>query len=56
MKVVILDVARLEFNEAKEFYEIEQTGLGAKFSAISRNLTNPAEVPFWPFASYALIV
>jgi len=37
MKVVILDVARLEFNEAKEFYEIEQTGLGAKFENEIKN-------------------
>ena len=31
MKITILEIAHLEFNEAKEFYEIEQTGLGAKF-------------------------
>ncbi len=31
MEIRILEIARLEFNEAKEFYEIEQTGLGAKF-------------------------
>ncbi len=37
MKIVILDVARLEFNEAKEFYEIEQTGLGAKFENEIKN-------------------
>ena len=37
MKIVILDVARLEFNEAKEFYEIEQTGLGAKFEKEIKN-------------------
>ncbi len=37
MKTVILDVARLEFNEAKEFYEIEQTGLGAKFENEIKN-------------------
>ena len=31
MKILILDMARLEFNEAKEFYEIEQIGLGDRF-------------------------
>ena len=31
MKIRILKVAQIEFNEAKEYYEIEQTGLGKKF-------------------------
>ncbi|OGW48948.1 MAG: plasmid stabilization protein [Nitrospirae bacterium RBG_19FT_COMBO_42_15] len=31
MKIDILEIARLEFEEAKEFYEIEQSGLGARF-------------------------
>ena len=37
MKITILEIARLEFNEAKEFYEIEQTGLGAKFENEIKN-------------------
>jgi len=37
MNITILEIARLEFNEAKEFYEIEQTGLGAKFENEIRN-------------------
>jgi mRNA-degrading endonuclease RelE of RelBE toxin-antitoxin system len=31
MKVEILEIARLEFESAKEFYEIEQAGLGKRF-------------------------
>jgi mRNA-degrading endonuclease RelE of RelBE toxin-antitoxin system len=31
MIMEILEIARREFNEAKEFYEIEQPGLGAQF-------------------------
>jgi len=31
IKIDILEIARLEFEEAKEFYEIEQSGLGARF-------------------------
>lgn len=31
MKVEILEIASLEFIAAKEFYELEQSGLGAQF-------------------------
>ena len=31
MKIKILKVAQLEFHEAREFYEIERTGLGKRF-------------------------
>ena len=31
MPIEILEIARLEFDEAKEFYEIELPGLGARF-------------------------
>ena len=31
MKVRILKVAQIEFNEAKEYYEIEQADLGNRF-------------------------
>jgi hypothetical protein len=37
MEIRILEIAQLEFNEAKEFYEIEQTGLGAKFENEIKN-------------------
>ena len=31
MKIEILEIARKEFRIAKEFYELEQSGLGARF-------------------------
>ena len=31
MKIEILQIARLEFENAQEFYELEQSGLGARF-------------------------
>ena len=31
MKIEILEIARLEFRTAKEFYELEQSGLGVRF-------------------------
>jgi hypothetical protein len=31
MKMRILDIARLEYEAARDFYEIEQAGLGARF-------------------------
>jgi len=37
LEIRILEIAQLEFNEAKEFYEIEQTGLGAKFGNEIKN-------------------
>ncbi len=40
----------MEFNEAKEFYEIEQTGLGAKFeNEIKNGLLRIQQFPqAWP--------
>ena len=48
--MTILEIARLEFNEAKEFYEIEQTGLGAKFeNEIKNGLLHIKQFPqAWP--------
>ena len=37
MKIRILKVAQLEFNESKAYYEIEQAGLGHKFEAEIKN-------------------
>jgi len=50
VKITILEIARLEFNEAKEFYEIEQTGLGAKFeNEIKNGLLHIQQFPqAWP--------
>jgi plasmid stabilization system protein ParE len=31
MKIEILEIARREFRVAKEFYELEQSGLGVRF-------------------------
>ena len=31
MKIEIIEIARREYDEAKEFYEIEQPGLGTQF-------------------------
>lgn len=31
MKIIVAQIAQREFNEAKEFYEIEKTGLGLLF-------------------------
>jgi mRNA-degrading endonuclease RelE of RelBE toxin-antitoxin system len=31
MKIEILQIARLEFENAQEFYELEQSGLGVRF-------------------------
>jgi len=31
MKIEIVKIAQQEFNESKQFYEIEQTGLGVRF-------------------------
>jgi hypothetical protein len=31
MKIEILQIAYLEFRSAQEFYELEQSGLGARF-------------------------
>lgn len=37
MNIIIAKVAKQEFNEAKEFYEIEQAGLGARFEKEIKN-------------------
>ena len=31
MKIEILEIARVEFRASKEFYELEQSGLGVRF-------------------------
>ena len=50
MKARILNVAQVEFNEAKEYYEIEQTGLGKKFEAdIKTGIKRISQFPnAWP--------
>jgi len=42
MKIEILEIARREYDEAKEFYETEQPGLGSQ----TRNKSN---IPFSAF-------
>lgn len=37
MKIIIVKIAQREFNEAKEFYEIEQAGLGVRFEKEIKN-------------------
>jgi hypothetical protein len=37
MKVMIAEIAQQEFNEAKEFYEIKQAGIGLRFEKEIRN-------------------
>ena len=48
--MVILEIARREFNEAKEFYEAEQPGLGAQFEEqIKHSLLRIQQYPeVWP--------
>lgn len=50
MEIRILEIAQLEFNEAKEFYEIEQAGLGVKFEEkIKQSLLHIQQYPqAWP--------
>lgn len=50
MKVIIAKIAQLEFNEAKEFYEIEQPGLGIRFEKeIKKSILRIKQYPFaWP--------
>lgn len=50
MQIVILEIARLEFDEAKDFYEIEQPGLGTQFEEqIKHSLTRIRQYPqAWP--------
>ena len=37
MKVIIAKIAQQEFKEAKEFYEIEQSGIGIRFEKEIKN-------------------
>lgn len=50
MTMEILEIARLEFDEAKEFYEIEQPGLGTQFDEqIKHSLLRIQQYPqAWP--------
>ena len=50
MKMEILEIARREFDEAKEFYEIEQPGLGTQFDEqIKHSLLRIQKYPqAWP--------
>jgi mRNA-degrading endonuclease RelE of RelBE toxin-antitoxin system len=50
MAIEILDIARQEFDEAKEFYEVEQQGLGALFeNRIKHSLLRIQQYPHaWP--------
>jgi hypothetical protein len=48
--VEILEIARREYDEAKEFYETEQPGLGSKFEEqIRHSLLRIQQYPqAWP--------
>jgi plasmid stabilization system protein ParE len=50
MKLVILEIARREYDEAKEFYETEQPGLGSQFKEqIRHSLLRIQQYPqAWP--------
>lgn len=50
MKIRIAKIAQQEFNEAKQFYEIEQAGLGIRFEReIKNSLLRIKEYPSaWP--------
>ena len=48
MKIDILEIARREYDEAKEFYEIEQPGLGAQFEEQIRH--SPLRIQQYPQA------
>ena len=50
MKVVVAKIARQEFNDAKEFYEIEQAGLGLRFEKeIKKSILHIKQYPYaWP--------
>jgi len=37
MKIIIAKIAQQEFNEAKEFYEIGQAGIGVRFAKEIKN-------------------
>ncbi|MFC1617417.1 hypothetical protein ACFL2K_04270 [Candidatus Margulisiibacteriota bacterium] len=44
MKIRITEIARFEFNDAKQFYEIEQTGLGQYFTGNKKISENNRKV------------
>lgn len=50
MKIEILEIARREYDEAKEFYETEQPGLGSQFKEqIRHSLLRIQQYPqAWP--------
>ena len=50
MTMEILEIARLEFDEAKEFFEIEQASLGTRFEdEIKHSLLRIQQYPqAWP--------
>ena len=50
LKIEILKIARMEYDEARAFYEIEQLGLGIKSeNAIKHSLLRIQQYPFaWP--------
>jgi mRNA-degrading endonuclease RelE of RelBE toxin-antitoxin system len=50
MQIVILEIARLEFDEAKDFHEGEQPGLGSLFEEqIKHSLNRIRQYPqAWP--------
>ncbi|MFH1645449.1 MAG: type II toxin-antitoxin system RelE/ParE family toxin [Candidatus Omnitrophota bacterium] len=50
MKILIAKIAEKEFDEAKEFYEIEQPGLGTRFAKeIRKSLLRILQFPTaWP--------
>ena len=48
MNIRIAKIARQEFNEAREFYEIEQAGLGARFKKEIKNAI--LRIKQFPFA------
>jgi len=50
MKIEILEIARREYDEAKDFYETEQPGLGSQFKEqIKHSLLRIQQYPqAWP--------
>ncbi|MBI4744848.1 MAG: type II toxin-antitoxin system RelE/ParE family toxin [Actinobacteria bacterium] len=50
MKVIIAKIAQQEFNDAKDFYEIEQPGLGLRFETeIKKSILRIKKHPSaWP--------
>lgn len=56
MKILIAKIAQEEFNETKEFYEIEQSGLGTRFeNEIKKSLLRIKQFPLaWPVECYEI--